>query len=149
MMGWRQIAVTLSIAPLLVLSTPAYAELRLTVRDALQLAAAHRSELRQADVDLLRARLNLLRARLEYVRLTVQASLTEQLQALDVNAPSTFFQYNCAISDICRNEAHTFNGAANLSIPIFSGMQVESDVARARAQVRASQQQKRATWLAI
>ncbi len=121
----------------------------LSLRDALALAAEHRSELRQGDIDLLRARLALLRAQLEHVHLTVQASLSEQAQMLDVNAPSSFFQYNCAVSDVCRKEAHSFNVTANLTVPIFSGLLVESDIARARALERAATQQRKATWLAI
>jgi outer membrane protein TolC len=122
---------------------------RLGLADALAIAAARRSELKQADVDVLRAQLGLLRARLEHVRLTVQASFSEQLQALDVNAPHDFFAYQCQLSDACRYEAHTFNGVAALTVPVFSGLQIESDVARARALERAAREGRRAVWLGI
>jgi len=117
---------------------------RLSVNDAVAIAVAERSEVKQADVDVLRARLAELRARLQYTQLTVQASFTEQAQALNVNAPASIF-VDCETTGTCRNESHVYTAGANLTIPLFSGLRVESDIAHARALTTAARQQRRST----
>jgi outer membrane protein TolC len=146
---WRRRYAAWAAALLVILPVSARAERRLSLAEALATATARRSELKQADVDILRARVGLLRARLERVHLTVQASFTEQVQALNVNAPRDYVNYVCQASDDCRAEAHSFVGGANLTVPIFSGLQVESDIARAHALVRSADAQRRAVLLAI
>ena len=135
-------------AVLAVLPASARAARRLSVNDAVAIATARRSELKQADVDVMRARLALLRARLQYTQLTVQASLTEQAQALNVNAPSSLF-VGCETTGTCRNESHVYSAGANLTIPLFSGLRVESDIARARALASAAHEQRRSTLRGI
>lgn len=140
----RVVAIAIAIA-----AAPARADCPLTLADALHMASARRTELRQADLEILRARLALLRAKLEHVRLNVQVSGNEQLQALDVGAPASFFAANCASGDVCRREVHGVGANATLTVPLFSGLQIEADVARAHALERVAVENRRATWRSI
>jgi outer membrane protein len=130
-----------TVALLLFAARSAVAARDLTLADAMALARLRRSEVTQADIDIARAKLNVLRAWLERAHLTVQASATEQLQQLNLNGP----QQQCMLSNLCAIEAHPFSAAANLTVPIWSGLTVEADLAGARARRDAATATKRAT----
>jgi outer membrane protein TolC len=117
------------------LATPARADRALSLADALGLARAHRSEVTQADIELRRAHLGVLRAWLQRAHLTVQASVSEQVQQLNLNGPS---QACSATPGLCSIEAHPFSGQATLNVPIWSGLTVEAELAKARALERAA-----------
>jgi outer membrane protein len=131
----------LIVAVLLLTARSAGAVRELTLADAMALARLRRSEVTQADIDISRAKLNVLRAWLERAHLTVQASVSEQLQALNLNGPKSV----CMLTPLtCAGEAHPFNAAATLTVPIWSGLTVEADLAGARARRDAATATRRA-----
>ena len=127
-------------ALVLMLGVPldAHAATRLSLAEALKLARCRRSELVQADIDVQLGRLNVLRAKLERVHLTLTTSFNEQYQQLNLNAPKALCD---SFGEACNTglEAHEFSAAANLQVPLWSGLTVEADLKRAQALKRASE----------
>lgn len=123
---------------LLGLPPDAFATTRLSLAEALKLARCRRSELVQADIDVQLGQLNVLRAKLERVHLTITTSFNEQYQQLNLNAPKALCD---SFGEACNTdlEAHEFSAAANLQVPLWSGLSVEADLKRARALKRASE----------
>ena len=133
---------------LLIITTAAAAQGRpLTLADALALARQRRAEMAQAQIDVRRARLNVLRAWLERAHLTVQVTATEQLQSLNINGtraaacPPNFPTQSTA----CANEARNYAATATLTVPVWSGLTVEADLAGAHARFSAAMDGARAT----
>jgi outer membrane protein TolC len=132
----------------LLLSWPRFAVAArdLTLADAMALARLRRAEVTQAEIDVQRAKLNVLRAWLERARLTVQASVTDQVQALNINGPK---QVCMDTPWLCSNEGHPFTATATLTVPLWSGLTVEADLAGARARREAATATRRATLLNV
>jgi outer membrane protein len=121
---------------LLLHASGAQARRSLTLADALQQARRNRTEVRQAAIDVERAGVSLMKAYLERVRFTLQASVSEQYQAQNqqITGGDLYQRQLCTFSPgACAAEAHPFNLQAALTVPIWSGFQVEADAARARA----------------
>jgi outer membrane protein len=135
------------VALVLLAARAAEAARDLTLADALALARLRRSEVSQADIDVARARLNLLRAWLERAHLTVKATASEQLQALNISGPAQLCQPSSGYYSptSCANEAHPFAATATLTVPIWSGLTVEANVASAKARRDAATASRRAT----
>jgi outer membrane protein TolC len=113
----------------------ARADRALSLADALTLARAHRSEVTQADLERRRAQLGVLRAWLQRAHLTIQASVAGQAQQLNLNGPPEA----CALTPgLCNTFAHPYNAQATLTVPIWSGLTVEAELERARANERAA-----------
>ncbi len=130
----------------LVLVRAARAERTLGLTEAIRLARLNRSEVSQANLDIERARVSLLSAWLERIQLRVQVSAAELYQNLTIGYPEAALGGPvslCGTSDHCREELHRFEAHATLSIPLWSGLSLEADVARARALERAARAQKR------
>jgi outer membrane protein len=133
---WLMLALVVARAPL------AFADRALSLSDAVALAKMRRSEVAQAEIDVRRARLNVLRAWLERVRLTVQANFTEQAQQLNTFGPAGV----CTTTpSVCAIEAHPFTATAALTVPLWSGLRLEGDLAGAKARQEAAAATKRAT----
>jgi multidrug efflux system outer membrane protein len=126
-----------ALALVLGLATPLHATTRLSLADAIALARCRRSDMVQADIDVQLSQLNVLRAKLERVRLTITTSFNEQYEQLNINAPPALCD---SFGEACNtaNEAHEFNAAAALVVPVWSGFSVEADLARAKALRRAA-----------
>jgi outer membrane protein TolC len=125
----------LACAILLLCCGSAAAQRRLSLQEAISLGARSRSDYVQAQIDLERAGLGLLRARLERVHLTIALNASEQAQKLGepiTGSSSQIDQFCQGFPDACGNEKHTFLGQATLTVPVWSGFQIEADIARAR-----------------
>jgi outer membrane protein TolC len=133
------------VAVLIFFARPALAARELTLADAMALARLRRSEVTQAEIDITRAKLGVLRAWLERAHLTVQANVTEQIQALNINGPPVCQQTPW----ICSTEGHPFTAAATLSVPLWSGFTIEADIAGARARREAAAATRRATLQSV
>jgi outer membrane protein TolC len=135
-----------AIALVLFTGRAAVAARDLTLSDALALARLRRSEVTQAEIDIARARLGVLRAWLERAHLTLEAKATEQLQKLNLNGPKEWCESS---PTACAGETHPFSATASLTVPIWSGMQVEADLAGARARRDVATANKRTTLLTV
>src|SRR5215831_8846026 len=131
----------------LLLPASALAQRKLSLGEAITIARSHRSETAQAGIDVDRAELGVLKARLERIHLTIQGTASEQVQDLDVQLTGTPLEL-CAsglAGTTCDTTAHSYRGMADLTIPIWSGFQIEADVARARWLSRATDAQRKTT----
>jgi outer membrane protein TolC len=74
--------------------------------------------------------------------LTVQASFTEQVQRLNLFGPKEA----CLVTPaVCAGEIHPLSGVATLTVPLWSGLSVEADLAGARARRDAAEATRRAS----
>jgi outer membrane protein TolC len=73
------------------------------------------------------------------VHLAVQASFSEQLLQRNVNAPPDVCQLS---PDACAHEAHPFVAGATLTVPLWTGLTIEANIARTRWLERAAAYQK-------
>jgi outer membrane protein TolC len=137
---------------LLLSASAAQAERRLSLKDAIAVAQQHRSEMTQTGIDRERAELGVLRAQLERIHLRIQATAQEQVQDINIQATGTTPDSSlvCMFSpSSCDSEAHQYGGSADLTIPIWSGFTIESDIARARWLSRAAEAQRQVTGRTI
>jgi outer membrane protein TolC len=121
----------------LCITAPLHATTRLSLADAVSIARCRRSEIVLADLDVQLSQLNVLRAQLERVHLTITTSFNEQYEQLNINAPTALCQ---SFGEACNtgNEAHLFSADGALVVPVWSGLSVEADLARAKALRRAA-----------
>jgi outer membrane protein TolC len=138
----------IALALVLGLAAPLHATTRLSLADAIALARCRRSEMVQADIDVQLSQLNVLRAGLERVRLTLTTSFNEQYEQLNMNAPKALCD---SFGEACNApaEAHNFNAAAALVVPVWTGLSVEADLARAKALHRAARADREAKLRAL
>jgi outer membrane protein TolC len=134
----------------LLLPASAQAQRRLSLGEAIAIAKSHRSETAQAGIDVERAELGVLKARLERIHLTIQGTAAEQVQDLNVQLTGTPMDICMGAASVlagttCDTTSHNYRGTADLTIPIWSGFQIEADVARARWLQRATDAQRKVT----
>lgn len=145
----------LAVATWLSASRPAEAQVRtLTLAEAVDLAMKVDPQLAEARIGKDRSKLAVLRAQLDRVSLKVDGSISELFNKANIGGPTV---YNCALGpvsfpsdpDTCTSMGGTsspapsaqqspqqgigtFSLQANLNVPIFSGLRVESNVKRAQ-----------------
>jgi len=122
-------------------SRTAQAERRLSLAEAIRVAVELRPEVTQADIEIKRAKLSHLQAWLELVHVDVQGSASERYQQQNINGPPDVCQNT---PDVCQPEAHPFSASATLTVPLWSGLRVESKILRTRWLERAAGLQKNA-----
>jgi multidrug efflux system outer membrane protein len=129
----------------LTVAAPLHAITRLSLAEAVNIARCRRSEIVLADLDVQLSQLNVLRAGLERVHLTVTTSFNEQYENLNIGAPPDVCgayeggDKNNKNNDACfGGESHIFNAEAALVVPVWTGLSVEADLARAKALRRAA-----------
>ena len=106
------------------------ATVRLGLRDAVERALQVDPQTLTAVVNRQRSELAVLRAQLDRFSLKVDASLTEQWQA--VNFLSTIKSTSLFSSEFSQGFSGSVGAAANLQVPLFSGFKVSANISRAR-----------------
>ena len=130
----------------LLLPASAQAQRRLSLGEAIAIAKSHRSETAQAGIDVERAELGVLRARLERIHLRIDGLASEQLQDINVQLTGDTSMNNilCQASpSSCASESHRYGATADLTVPVWTGFQIEADIARARWLERVTDAQRK------
>ena len=130
------------------LAPPAGATTKLSLADAVATAQRQRGEVGQAKLDVQLARIGVLRAGLQRVRLTLEGRVSEQVDRLYVNAPLELCE---SVEGLCQpaTRARLIDLSANLSIPLWTGLGLESTWSRARQLERAAKAHERGQLRAL